>query len=121
MRSIECVPEETGMTTERSVDRDVRAAALSPVFTMKALQDISGRLHVADSLETLVDAILAGLEESFGFKYSMILVPTEEPGVLVTIATRGYAERRRRRRGAPRRRHRRHGGRSAQADPHFRT
>jgi adenylate cyclase len=38
----------------------------------------------------LVDSILAGLEASFGFKNSMILVPAEEEGVLVTIATRGY-------------------------------
>ncbi len=40
----------------------------------------------------MLDSILAGLEESFGFSHSMILVPAEEEGVLVTIATRGYAE-----------------------------
>ena len=59
---------------------------------MKALQDLAGRIHRADSLETLVDSILRGLDESFGFKHSMILVPAEETGVLVTIATRGYPE-----------------------------
>ena len=68
------------------------AGALDPVFTVKALQDLSARIHGADSLEGLVDSILAGLEESFGFKQSMILVPTEQEGVLVTIATRGYPE-----------------------------
>jgi adenylate cyclase len=75
-----------------NIERDIRAAAQNPVFTMKALQDVAARLQRADCLETLVDSILEGLEESFGFKQSMILVPAEEPGVLVTIATRGYPQ-----------------------------
>jgi len=62
------------------------------VFTVRALQDFSERIHNADSLESLVDSILAGLEESFGFRHSMMLLPTEQEGVLVTVATRGYAE-----------------------------
>ncbi len=66
--------------------------APDPVFTLKALQDFSARIQRADCLEKLVDSILAGLEESLGFKNSMILVPAEEEGLLVTIATRGYGE-----------------------------
>ena len=69
-----------------------RGALPDPVFTVRALQHLAERIHRADSLEGLVDSILCGLEESFGFRQSMILVPAEEPGVLVTIATRGYAE-----------------------------
>ena len=69
-----------------------RGALPDPVFTLRALQHLSERIHRADSLEALVDSILGGLEESFGFRQSMILVPAEEPGVLVTIATRGYPE-----------------------------
>jgi GAF domain-containing protein/pyridoxamine 5'-phosphate oxidase-like protein len=69
-----------------------RAAGPDPVFTLLALQDLTERIHKADSLETLVDSILSGLEASYGFRQSMILVPAEEPGVLVTIATRGYPE-----------------------------
>jgi hypothetical protein len=69
-----------------------RGALPDPVFTVRALQHLSERIHGADSLEALVDSILCGLEESFGFRQSMILVPAEEPGVLVTIATRGYPE-----------------------------
>jgi hypothetical protein len=69
-----------------------RGALPDPVFTVRALQHLSERIHRAESLEALVDSILCGLEESFGFRQSMILVPAEEPGVLVTIATRGYAE-----------------------------
>jgi len=68
------------------------AAGLDPVFTVRALQDLSNRINEADSLESLVDSILAGLEESFGFRNTMILVPSEQEGVLVTIASRGYPE-----------------------------
>ena len=64
---------------------------LDPIFTVKALQDLSARIQRADSLDTLVDSILEGLEESFGFKNSYILIPTDQEGVLVTMATRGYA------------------------------
>ena len=69
-----------------------RSVAGDPVFTMKALQDLSDRIHRADSLERLLDSILEGLEESFGFGHSMILLPAHEEGVLVAIATRGYPE-----------------------------
>jgi adenylate cyclase len=92
VRGIETAPETMGAASEDSIDRDIRAAAQNPVFTMKAMQDVAGRIQRADCLETLVDSILEGLEESFGFKQSMILVPAEEPGVLVTIATRGYPQ-----------------------------
>lgn len=83
---------ETMGSTDQRVDRDLRAVAESPVFTMKAMQDLGQRIQRADCLEALVDSILEGLDESFGFKHSMILVPAEEPGVLVTIATRGYPQ-----------------------------
>jgi hypothetical protein len=62
------------------------------VFTVQALQDLAGRIHRADSLEHLLDSILEGIEASFGFDHSMILVPAAEEGVLVTIASRGYPE-----------------------------
>jgi hypothetical protein len=62
------------------------------VFTVQALQDLAGRIHRADSLEQLLDSILEGIEASFGFDHSMILVPAAEEGVLVTIASRGYPE-----------------------------
>ena len=65
---------------------------LDPVFTVRALQDLSARINGADGLDTLVDSILAGLEESFGFRNSMILIPAEQDNVLVTIATRGYPD-----------------------------
>jgi adenylate cyclase len=88
---IEPAPEEMGAGPTRGIDQDA-AALVDAIFTTKALQDLAGYINRADSLETLVDSILRGLDESLGFRHSAILVPTEEPGVLVTIATRGYAE-----------------------------
>lgn len=86
--SIERVAEESGArpASGRHPGRP------DPVFTVKALQNLSECIHGADSLDALVDSILAGLEESFGFRHSMILVPGEQQGALVTIATRGYSE-----------------------------
>jgi adenylate cyclase len=92
VRSIETAPETMGVPSEDTIDRDIRAAAQTPVFTLKAMQDLAQRIQEADCLEKLVDSILAGLDHSFGFRHSMILVPGEEPGVLVTIATRGYPQ-----------------------------
>jgi adenylate cyclase len=89
---IEPAPETQGVPSEDSIDRDIRAAAQTPVFTLKAMQDLALRIQRADCLEALVDSILDGLDDIFGFKHSMILVPGEEPGVLVTIATHGYPE-----------------------------
>ncbi len=62
------------------------------VFTMRALQDLSQRINRADGLESLIDEILQGLDEVFGFNHSMILLPGEHPQSLVTIATHGYPE-----------------------------
>ena len=86
--AISPAPEETGMLPAAGRV----SSPPSAVFTVKALQDLSRRIHDADSLESLVDSILEGLEESLGFSQSMILVPAEEPGVLVTIASRGYPD-----------------------------
>jgi hypothetical protein len=87
VHAIEPVPEETGTMTSAG-----QHSGLDPVFTVRALQDLAERIHRAESLEGLVDSILAGLEESFGFRYSMILVPAEQEGTLIAIATRGYAQ-----------------------------
>jgi hypothetical protein len=85
-------PEEKGGACEASGRALRPAGGADPVFTLRALQDLAARVQRADSLESLVDSILVGLEESLGFRQSMILVPAEEPGVLVTVATRGYPE-----------------------------
>jgi len=87
--AVEPIPEEPA-----SVDttRPTPHASGDPVFTMRALQDLSARIHRALTLESLLDSILIGLEESFGFTHAMILLAGEEEGALVTMSTRGYPE-----------------------------
>jgi hypothetical protein len=98
VESIEKVAEEPG-----GVLGAARAAGIASarghrhdepdaVFTMRAMQNLSHRIHHADSLGELLDSILAGLEEAFGFTQSMILMPGEDDRTLVTIASRGYPE-----------------------------
>jgi hypothetical protein len=89
---IEPAPEESGGSRGCLAAREGRADMPAALFTMKALQDVAGHINRADCLETLVDAILKALEDSFGFRHSAMLVPAEEEGVLVTIATRGYPQ-----------------------------
>ena len=89
VHGIEPTPEESAARGRCGTHT---AGTPDPVFTLRALQDLSARIQRADTLESLVDSILDGLDESYGFKHSMILVPTEQEGVLVTIATHGYAE-----------------------------
>ena len=81
------VPEQPGQAPPVADRR-----ALDAVFTMRALQHLTERVNAADGLEPLIDAILAGLDEVFGFSHSMILLPDEQPRTLITIATRGYPE-----------------------------
>src|SRR4051812_12302245 len=92
VRAIEPAPEEVGIDCARVRVAGGSHAEPNPIFTTIALQALAAIVNRADSLESLVDAILEGLDENFGFRHSAVLVPAEEPGVLVTIATRGYAE-----------------------------
>ena len=90
VRSVEPAVEEAGMP--RAYEASARDRASTNVFTTKAFQDLAEHINRAECLETLVDSVLKSLEDSFGFRHSAILVPSEDEGVLVTIATRGYAE-----------------------------
>jgi hypothetical protein len=87
--SAEKTHEETGAPEGTSWITGSRTS-LDPVFTMRALQSLAQRIHQADSLECLLESILAALEEFFGFNHSMILLTGRNEGELVTIATRGY-------------------------------
>lgn len=80
------VPEQPGQAS--LVERRPPDA----VFTMRALQDLSVRINRARDLESMLDSILDGLDAAFGFSHSMILLPGERPGTLITIATHGYPE-----------------------------
>jgi adenylate cyclase len=89
VESVEPVPEEPGRQ-ERWSPRGRRQ--LDPVFTMKALQELSVRMTEAGTLNQLLESILSGIKEFFGFSHSMILLAGEKPNQLVTIASRGYPQ-----------------------------
>ena len=87
VESVEAVPEEPGRQ-ERWSSRTHRQ--IDPVFTMRALHELSLRMTAAASLDQLLESILSGIKEFFGFSHSMILLAGEKPNTLITIATRGY-------------------------------
>ncbi len=86
--AVERAPEEAPMPAATPA----RHAPADAVFTTRALQDLASSIQTCGTLEQLLDSILAGIENVFGFTHSMILLPGEQDGVLVTIASRGYAE-----------------------------
>ncbi|MGE0862361.1 MAG: GAF domain-containing protein [Vicinamibacterales bacterium] len=90
VESVEPVPEEDGQP-DRSAP-PLRARPPDPVFTMKALQDLSLQINTADSLEHLLDSIVVGLKRHFNFSHSMIALAGERPDTLVMIASRGYEQ-----------------------------
>lgn len=90
VESVEPVPEEDG-EADRSAP-PLRARPPDPVFTMKALQDLSMQINTADSLEHLLDSIVVGLKLHFNFSHSMIALAGEKPDTLVMIASRGYEQ-----------------------------
>ncbi len=59
---------------------------------MKALQELSARMTAAGNLDQLLESILSGIKEYFGFSHSMILLAGEKPNTLITIAHRGYPQ-----------------------------
>jgi hypothetical protein len=89
VESVEQVSEEPGRQ-ERWSARGRRQP--DAVFTMKALQELSARMTAAANLDQLLQSILSGIKEYFGFSHSMILLAGEKPNTLVTIASRGYPQ-----------------------------
>jgi hypothetical protein len=89
VRQVEPLPDERARAAARALGESIAA---HPVFTVRAMQGLAERIHRAGTLEQLLDEILAGLEDSFGFTHSMILLPSDDERVLVTIASRGYGD-----------------------------
>jgi adenylate cyclase len=89
VRAVEAIEDERPRDASRQIGRERPPAS---VFTLHAMQELSERIHRAESLETLLDSMLEGLEMSCGFTHSMILMPAAADGTLVTIASRGYPE-----------------------------
>jgi signal transduction protein with GAF and PtsI domain len=68
---------------------DVRPPA-APMSDLVRLQVLSARVNHARDLDHLLATTLDALEELFGFSHSMVLVPDDDGGRLVTIASHGY-------------------------------
>jgi adenylate cyclase len=59
-------------------------------FTLRALQELSARINRSRTLDELLDSMLGAIDDLFGFGHAMILLAGEQPGRLVTVASRGY-------------------------------
>jgi adenylate cyclase len=71
----------------------VRLSHVPGVTTeLRGLQVISDRINRADNIDQLLSVALASMEELFGLRHSMVLLPDESEQKLVTIASRGYGE-----------------------------
>ncbi|MEY4513546.1 MAG: hypothetical protein RLZZ450_5668 [Pseudomonadota bacterium] len=71
----------------------VRLSHVPGVMTeLRGLQLVSDRINRARDLDDLLTGSLTLLEELFGLRHSMVLLPDESGQRLVTIASRGYGE-----------------------------
>ena len=88
--SIEPIPWEPGLAP--GLVPSGRIAADGLPFTMRALAELSERIHRAPTLDCLLDSILETIESLFGFRHAMILLAGDVPDRLELIASRGYPE-----------------------------
>lgn len=71
----------------------VRLSHVPGVMTeLRGLQLVSDQINRARDLDDLLTGSLTLLEELFGLRHSMVLLPDESGQRLVTIASRGYGE-----------------------------
>lgn len=71
----------------------VRLSHVPGVMTeLRGLQLVSDQINRARDLDDLLTGSLILLEELFGLRHSMVLLPDESGQRLVTIASRGYGE-----------------------------
>jgi hypothetical protein len=89
--AVDAIEYEPGLVADDASPQSGPAVAGLP-FTLRALQELSDRIHQAPTLDCLLDSILETLESLFGFRHSMILLASERPDRLETIASRGYPE-----------------------------
>jgi adenylate cyclase len=93
VESVDLAKDEIGSPEAIAAVQEEAAHAVPVPFTMKALGALLDRIQGAPTLECLLESVLETLESLFGFGNSMVLLAGEQPDTLVTIASRGYAER----------------------------
>ena len=80
-----------GFLTTPAADVRPQGASLEGFRTeMRGLQWVSDRINHAGDLESLLDEVLAALEEYFNFSHTSVLLLDEPRRRLVTLASRGY-------------------------------
>jgi hypothetical protein len=90
VRSVECVQ---GFLTGAPAETVGSGASLEGFRTeMRGLQWVSDRINRAADLESLLDQVLAALEEYFHFSHTSVLLYDESGRRLVTMASRGYGQ-----------------------------
>jgi GAF domain-containing protein len=87
VQSIECVQ---GYLTESASDVTSAVSVEGVRTEMRGLQWVSDRINRAGDLESLLDHVLAALEEYFHFSHTSVLLYDEASRRLVTTASRGY-------------------------------
>ncbi len=86
--SIDPIPWEPGLAPGLSPSGRTTEEGLP--FTMRALSELSDRIHRAPTLDCLLDSILETIESLFGFRHAMILLAGDTPDRLELLASRGY-------------------------------
>src|SRR6188474_2766743 len=59
---------------------------------VRILQEISREINATLDLDEILATILKSMDETFGFRHSMILLLDERRDVLTVAASRGYAD-----------------------------
>lgn len=63
-----------------------------PQTELRCLHTVSQRTARAPTLDALLTALLEALDESIGFRHSMVLLPDETGSRLFAVASRGYGD-----------------------------
>lgn len=89
---VEWVRPVTGFPRAASEGAREEGPTTGPMTEIRALSLVSCRINRAADLESLLEDVLAALDEVFGFHHSMLLLLDETGRSLTTIASRGYGE-----------------------------
>jgi hypothetical protein len=90
---VQSVERVEGFLTEAPPETAAAGVSLDGFRTeMRGLQWVSDRINRAADLESLLDQVLAALEEYFHFSHTCVLLYDEPARKLVTMASRGYGE-----------------------------
>jgi signal transduction histidine kinase len=88
--SIDAIKQQI-VETQRIVD-ELNKNLSRKTQEVRIIQEISREINATIELDEILAAILKSMDETFGFRHSLILLLEEERGVLRVAASRGYEE-----------------------------